>query len=171
MIFHCFHHLAAIESLPTLRSRWFTHRVPVTLAEFRKGVTMTAAAQYVTEHQDGSAVVGCLVAVVGPPGAGKTSVISALLQPTCLPVFRLREVVIAYSDLLADLAPSTSPAQPTLNAALDAAVSLPDATAIRRCSRWHGITKEGRSRCTCTANGNVTGQPYNSAPRTENGQL
>lgn len=69
---------------------------------------MTAAAQYVTERQDGTAVV-CLVAVIGPPGAGKTSVIGALAQPTGLPVFRLREAVIAYSDLLADLAPSTDP--------------------------------------------------------------
>ncbi|MGH4014146.1 MAG: AAA family ATPase [Pseudonocardiaceae bacterium] len=70
---------------------------------------MTAAAQHVGEHRDGSAVVGSLVAVIGPPGAGKTTVISALGRTRGLPVFRLSEAELAYSDLLADIAPSTDP--------------------------------------------------------------
>jgi len=70
---------------------------------------MTDAAQHAGEHQAASAEAACLVAVLGPPGAGKTTVISALGQSRSLPVFRLREAVNAYSDLLADLAPSTDP--------------------------------------------------------------
>lgn len=50
-----------------------------------------------------------LVAVIGPPGAGKTTVVTALAQSKGLPVFRLREAVIAYSDLLVNLPPSTDP--------------------------------------------------------------
>lgn len=57
----------------------------------------------------GSAMAGSLVAVIGPPGAGKTTVVGALAQSRRLPVFRLREAVVAYSDLLADLGPTTDP--------------------------------------------------------------
>jgi len=61
------------------------------------------------EYQDGSVVAGSLVAVIGPPGAGKTTVVTALAQPRRLPVFRLREAVIAYADRLIDLVPTTDP--------------------------------------------------------------
>ncbi|MGH3914007.1 MAG: AAA family ATPase, partial [Pseudonocardiaceae bacterium] len=67
------------------------------------------AVQHTRKDQNGSVVVGSLVAVIGPPGAGKTTVVTALAKQRALPVFRLREAVIAYSDLLADLAPSTDP--------------------------------------------------------------
>jgi len=61
------------------------------------------------EYKGWSAVAGSLVAVIGPPGAGKTTVVTALAQPRGLPVFRLREAVIAYADRLIDLVPSTDP--------------------------------------------------------------
>lgn len=61
------------------------------------------------EYQDGSATCGCLVAVIGPPGAGKTTVSTTLAQSRGLPVFRLREAAIVHADLLADLAPSADP--------------------------------------------------------------
>lgn len=70
---------------------------------------MRVGAQHVGEYQDASAVVSSLVAVIGPPGAGKTTVVTALAQLRGLPVFRLREALIAYSDLRANLAPSTDP--------------------------------------------------------------
>lgn len=61
------------------------------------------------EHQDSSAAVGPLVAVIGPPGVGKTTVVTALAQLEGLPVFRLREAVIVCADHLADLSPGTDP--------------------------------------------------------------
>jgi len=70
---------------------------------------MTDAAQHVGEHQAGPAEAASLVAVIGPPGAGKTTVINALGQSRRLPVFRLRKAVTACSDLLADLVPSRDP--------------------------------------------------------------
>ncbi|MGH3903765.1 MAG: AAA family ATPase [Pseudonocardiaceae bacterium] len=61
----------------------------------------------VPRRRAGSAMVGSLVAVIGPPGAGKTTVVGALAQSRRLPVFRLREAVVAYTDMLADLEPTT----------------------------------------------------------------
>jgi adenylate kinase family enzyme len=50
-----------------------------------------------------------LVAVIGPPGAGKSTVVRALAAEAGLPVFRLREAVRARPELLAGLAPSRDP--------------------------------------------------------------
>jgi adenylate kinase len=50
-----------------------------------------------------------LVAVIGPPGAGKSTVVAALANRGRLPVFRLRETIRTYPQLLADLAPSPDP--------------------------------------------------------------
>jgi len=50
-----------------------------------------------------------LVAVVGPPGAGKSTVVAALANGRDVPVFRLRETIRARPELLADLGPSTDP--------------------------------------------------------------
>lgn len=70
---------------------------------------MRVGARHVGERQDASVVASSLVAVIGPPGAGKTTVVTALAQLRGLPVFRLRQALITYSDMLADLAPSTDP--------------------------------------------------------------
>jgi adenylate kinase family enzyme len=50
-----------------------------------------------------------LLAVVGPPGAGKSTVIAMLARAIAAPVFRLRETVRARPELLAGLAPSEDP--------------------------------------------------------------
>jgi adenylate kinase family enzyme len=63
-------------------------------------------------HQSGGTepVTGALlVAVIGPPGAGKSTVVRALSTEAGLPVFRLREAVRARPELLAGLAPSRDP--------------------------------------------------------------
>jgi adenylate kinase len=112
MIFHRFHHLAAADSLSKPNSAWFAHRGPATFSESRKGVGMSISCTCGTaprEYQDSSATASSLAAVIGPPGAGKTTVVTALAQLRGLPVFRLREAVIAHSDRLADLAPSADP--------------------------------------------------------------
>lgn len=49
------------------------------------------------------------VALIGPPGAGKTTVARALSRRHKVAVFRLREAVRAYSNLLADLPASDDP--------------------------------------------------------------
>lgn len=49
------------------------------------------------------------VALIGPPGAGKTTVARAFARRHEVSVFRLREAVRAYSDLLADLPASDDP--------------------------------------------------------------
>jgi adenylate kinase family enzyme len=50
-----------------------------------------------------------LVAVIGPPGVGKSTVVRALATGAGVPVFRLREAVRARPELLAGLAPSRDP--------------------------------------------------------------
>lgn len=45
----------------------------------------------------------CLVAVIGPPGAGKSSVVAALREPGRCAVFRLRDAIRACPSLLAGL--------------------------------------------------------------------
>ncbi|WP_162907124.1 AAA family ATPase [Allorhizocola rhizosphaerae] len=50
-----------------------------------------------------------LVAVIGPPGAGKSTVVSHLTKPGGVPVFRLREMIRSHPQLLADFAPSPDP--------------------------------------------------------------
>jgi adenylate kinase family enzyme len=50
-----------------------------------------------------------LVAVIGPPGVGKSTVVGALAAEAGLPVFRLREAVRARPELLAGLAPGRDP--------------------------------------------------------------
>jgi adenylate kinase family enzyme len=50
-----------------------------------------------------------LVAVIGPPGAGKSTVVRSLAAEVGLPVFRFREAVRARPELLAGLAPSRDP--------------------------------------------------------------
>lgn len=54
----------------------------------------------------GGAAGPVLVAVVGAPGAGKSTVVAALSDRSRMPVFRLRETVRAHPELLAGLAPS-----------------------------------------------------------------
>jgi adenylate kinase family enzyme len=50
-----------------------------------------------------------LVAVIGPPGAGKSTVVAALAGEDGVSVFRLRETIRARPELLAGLAPSLDP--------------------------------------------------------------
>lgn len=50
-----------------------------------------------------------LVAVIGPPGAGKSTIVAALAGVGGVPVFRLREAIRARPTLLAGLAPTTDP--------------------------------------------------------------
>ncbi|GAA3772228.1 hypothetical protein GCM10022225_69480 [Plantactinospora mayteni] len=50
-----------------------------------------------------------MIAVIGPPGSGKTSVVTALAAHERVSVFRLREAIRCCPDLLADLPPSTDP--------------------------------------------------------------
>jgi adenylate kinase family enzyme len=50
-----------------------------------------------------------LVAVIGPPGAGKSTVVRALAATFGVPVFRLREAVRARPELLAGLPPTRDP--------------------------------------------------------------
>ena len=50
-----------------------------------------------------------LVAVIGPPGVGKSTVVGALASAGGVPVFRLREAIRARPELLAGLGPSTDP--------------------------------------------------------------
>lgn len=50
-----------------------------------------------------------LVAVIGPPGAGKSTVVAALAGAGSVPVFRLRETIRARPELLAGLAPTPDP--------------------------------------------------------------
>lgn len=50
-----------------------------------------------------------LVAVIGPPGVGKTTVAAALADHGGVRVFRLREAVRARPEVLAGLAPSADP--------------------------------------------------------------
>src|SRR5436309_121127 len=50
-----------------------------------------------------------MVAVVGPPGVGKTTIVTVLAEAEGLTVFRLREAVRVHADVLADLPPSTDP--------------------------------------------------------------
>lgn len=50
-----------------------------------------------------------LVAVVGPPGAGKSTIVRGLARTNGAPVFRLRETIRARPELLAGLAPSPDP--------------------------------------------------------------
>jgi adenylate kinase len=47
-----------------------------------------------------------LVSVIGPPGAGKSTVVAALATASGIPVFRLREAIRGRPDLLTGLAPS-----------------------------------------------------------------
>ncbi|WP_203924645.1 adenylate kinase family protein [Rugosimonospora africana] len=61
-------------------------------------------------HAGTAPVTGAvLVAVVGPPGAGKSTVVRCLAAEFGLPVFRLREAVRARPELLGGLAPSGDP--------------------------------------------------------------
>ena len=50
-----------------------------------------------------------LVAVIGPPGAGKSTVVAALANTDGMPVFRLRETIRGRPGLLAGLGPSMDP--------------------------------------------------------------
>ncbi|SCF25365.1 Adenylate kinase [Micromonospora marina] len=50
-----------------------------------------------------------MIAVIGPPGSGKTTVVTALAAHERVSVFRLREAVRRCPDLLAGLPPSTVP--------------------------------------------------------------
>lgn len=49
------------------------------------------------------------VAVIGPPGAGKSTVVAAIAGVGSVPVFRLREAIRARPQLLAALAPTPDP--------------------------------------------------------------
>ncbi|MGN9912670.1 AAA family ATPase [Phytohabitans sp. LJ34] len=57
----------------------------------------------------GQAPTTVLVAVIGPPGVGKSTVVAALASAEGMPVFRLRETIRARPELLAGLGPSTDP--------------------------------------------------------------
>jgi len=57
----------------------------------------------------GQAPQTVLVAVIGPPGVGKSTVVAALASAGGMPVFRLRETIRARPELLAGLGPSTDP--------------------------------------------------------------
>lgn len=48
-----------------------------------------------------------LVSVIGPPGAGKSTIVATLTTNGGMPVFRLRETVRQRPDLLAGFVPST----------------------------------------------------------------
>lgn len=50
-----------------------------------------------------------LVSIIGPPGAGKSTVVAALSEAGAVPVFRLRESIRARPQLLAGLAPTSDP--------------------------------------------------------------
>jgi adenylate kinase family enzyme len=50
-----------------------------------------------------------LVAVIGAPGAGKSTVVAALSSGRDVPVLRLRETIRCRPGLLTDLGPSTDP--------------------------------------------------------------
>lgn len=64
----------------------------------------------VHQHAGTALVTGAvLVAVIGPPGAGKSTVVGALAAEIAAPVFRLREAVRARPELLAGLARSRDP--------------------------------------------------------------
>ena len=56
-----------------------------------------------------SQLSNAIVGVIGPPGAGKSTIIATLAPPAGLPVFRLREAIRDYSDVLAGLPPSKDP--------------------------------------------------------------
>lgn len=74
------------------------------------GLGMTATTASVHQPAGPGPLTGAvLVAVVGPPGAGKSTVVRALAAEGGLPVFRLREAVRARPELLAGLAPSRDP--------------------------------------------------------------
>jgi adenylate kinase family enzyme len=50
-----------------------------------------------------------LVAVIGPPGAGKSTIVASLAKSGRIPVFRLREMIRSHPELLAGFAPSPDP--------------------------------------------------------------
>jgi adenylate kinase family enzyme len=50
-----------------------------------------------------------MIAVVGPPGSGKTTVVQALAMEEGAAVFRLREAIRSHPDVLSDLPPSNDP--------------------------------------------------------------
>lgn len=52
---------------------------------------------------------GVMVAVIGPPGAGKSTVVSALARFEGAAVFRLREAVRTYADVASGVMPTTDP--------------------------------------------------------------
>jgi adenylate kinase family enzyme len=50
-----------------------------------------------------------LVAVIGPPGAGKSTIVASLAKSGRTPVFRLREMICSNPELVAGFAPSPDP--------------------------------------------------------------
>lgn len=70
---------------------------------------MTSAALPTTTRPLDRPAEPLLLAIVGPPCAGKSTVVTALAEAGGLPVFRLRETIRARPELLTGLAPSTDP--------------------------------------------------------------
>lgn len=68
---------------------------------------IVARAELRTARATPPAAPQSMIAVIGPPGSGKSTVVQALAQYEHAAVFRLREAIRAHSDVLSDLSPST----------------------------------------------------------------
>jgi len=72
-------------------------------------MTTNTAIDHAPTSRDSGRAVPVLVALIGPPGAGKSTIVRGLAHAQGAPVFRLRETIRARPDLLAGLAPSRDP--------------------------------------------------------------
>lgn len=72
-------------------------------------MSISPAIDHAAPSRDSGLSSPVLVAVIGPPGAGKSTIVRGLAHTHSAPVFRLRETIRARPELLAGLVPSPDP--------------------------------------------------------------